>query len=116
MTERGGGSDVGNGTRTIARYDDITGYYRLYGFKWFTSATDSDITITLARIEDSKTGKYGEGSKGISCFFVRLRDENGKLNNIQVCKLKNKLGTKQLPTAELELQGAKAILISEPGK
>ena len=57
MTERGGGSDVGSGTRTIARIDS-DGYYRLYGFKGFTSATDSDITVTLARIEDPKTGNF----------------------------------------------------------
>jgi len=30
-------------------------------------------------------------------------------------RLKNKLGTKQLPTAELELAGSRALLVSAPG-
>ncbi|CAG0921803.1 unnamed protein product [Notodromas monacha] len=48
-------------------------------------------------------------------FFAKLRDEEGRLNNMEVMKLKNKLGTKQLPTAELLLDGLDAILVSEPG-
>ncbi len=28
------------------------GTYKLYGYKWFSSATDSDMSITLARIID----------------------------------------------------------------
>ena len=28
------------------------GSYKLYGYKWFSSATDSDMTFTLARIVD----------------------------------------------------------------
>jgi alkylation response protein AidB-like acyl-CoA dehydrogenase len=35
------------------------GTYRLFGYKWFSSATDSDMTLTLARIvgEDGTIGK-----------------------------------------------------------
>ena len=51
MTERAGGSDVANGTRTIAKVQS-DGTYRLWGYKWFTSAIDANVTITLARIED----------------------------------------------------------------
>ena len=42
--------------------------------------------------------------------------ENNKLNGIQVKKLKDKLGTRQVPTAELTLDGTKATLISPIGK
>ena len=46
-----------------------------------------------------------------------MRDpKTGQLNNIKIVKLKNKLGTKQLPTAELELQGSKAYLLSSVGR
>lgn len=62
-------------------------------------------------IED-ENGNVKKGSKGISCFFLKVRNEDGSLNNIQIARLKDKLGTKQLPTAELELQGARAVLIS----
>lgn len=52
MTERKGGSDVANGTETIA-VQQSNGKYLLYGYKWFSSATDADVTFTLARIVDS---------------------------------------------------------------
>nr|XP_042711992.1 acyl-CoA dehydrogenase family member 11-like isoform X2 [Chrysemys picta bellii] len=53
MTERKGGSDVASGTESVAR-EQPDGTYCLYGFKWFTSATDSDMTLTLARIMDAQ--------------------------------------------------------------
>lgn len=114
MTERGGGSDVGDGTRTIARLQP-DGSYKLYGFKWFTSATDAEMTITLARIED-ENGRTTPGSRGLTCFFLRVKQDDGTLNNIHIQKLKNKLGTKQLPTAELELAGSVAYRLSDPGR
>lgn len=38
-----------NATETTA-YRQSDGSYKLYGYKWFTSATDADMTLTLARI------------------------------------------------------------------
>ncbi|KAM7004467.1 acyl-CoA dehydrogenase family member 11-like [Passerculus sandwichensis] len=114
MTERRGGSDVANGTETVARKQP-DGTYRLYGFKWFTSAADSDMALTLARIADAE-GQCTQGSRGLSLFFLRVRDDQGKLNNIQVQRLKDKLGTRQMATAELWLQGARAELISAEGR
>lgn len=51
MTERKGGSDVSDGTETeaVLQSDNL---YKLYGYKWFSSATDSDMTITLGRVLD----------------------------------------------------------------
>ncbi|NXS20442.1 ACD11 dehydrogenase, partial [Mystacornis crossleyi] len=109
MTERRGGSDVANGTKTVARKQP-DGTYRLYGFKWFTSAADSDVALTLARIADAE-GQCTQGSRGLSLFFLRVRDKEGKLNSIQVQRLKDKLGTRQMATAELWLQGARAELV-----
>ncbi|KAM9280919.1 acyl-CoA dehydrogenase family member 11-like [Morus bassanus] len=114
MTERRGGSDVANGTETVARKQP-DGTYRLYGFKWFTSAADSDVTLTLARVEDAE-GQVKQGSSGLSLFFLKVRDQEGKLNSIQVQRLKDKLGTRQMATAELWLDGAKAELISAEGR
>ena len=58
MTEKRGGSDVARGTETVA-VPQPDGTYRLYGYKWFSSATDSDMTLTLARIvgQDGTIGK-----------------------------------------------------------
>lgn len=55
--------------------------------------------------------QYTQGSRGLSLFFLRVRDEEGKLNGIQVQRLKDKLGTRQMATAELWLQGARAELV-----
>ncbi|KTD40479.1 acyl-CoA dehydrogenase family protein [Legionella parisiensis] len=107
MTERTGGSDV-SGTSTIARPDGS--HFRLNGVKWFTSATTSQIAMTLARIEGDR-----EGSKGLSLFYLELRDQMGKLNGIRINRLKDKLGTRALPTAELTLENAPALLVGNAG-
>ncbi len=114
MTEKSGGSDVSH-TETIAIKDIDSSDYKLYGTKWFTSATTSQITFTLARISDEQ-GQSIPGNKGLSLFYVKLRDENDKLQGIKVRRLKDKLGTKALPTAELDFDGAKAILVGQEGQ
>merc|ERR1719189_1190000 len=106
MTEKRGGSDVGGATDTIA-IQEHGNFYKLYGYKWFSSATDSDMSLTLARLE---------GGARLGMFYLKTRDEAGQLNNIQVMKLKNKLGTRQLPTAELLLDGVSAQLVGEAGR
>jgi alkylation response protein AidB-like acyl-CoA dehydrogenase len=108
MTERTGGSDVAT-TTTVARCE-AGNEYRLYGSKWFTSATTSQVAMTLARIE----GAPG-GGRGLSVFLIELRDEHGMLRNIRVDRLKDKLGTRALPTAELTLDGTPARLIGGAG-
>lgn len=114
MTERAGGSDVADGTETVAvKQDD--GKYKLYGYKWFSSATDSDVALLLARCADS-SGAVTAGTRGLATFFVRLRDGQGRLNGVQVTRLKDKLGTRQLPTAELLLDGCVATRLSEEGR
>ena len=114
MTERGGGSDVAGGTDTYA-VKQKDGGYRLYGYKWFSSAIDADVTFTLAR-EVSEEGDVTLGTNGLSLFFLRVRDSDGHLNGIEIHKLKDKLGTRQLPTAELLLCGSRALRVSDPGR
>lgn len=109
MTERTGGSDVSQ-SETVARRDGGGDGWRLYGTKWFTSATTSEIALTLARPEGNP-----EGSRGLALFLVELRDAAGRLRNIQVNRLKDKLGTRKVPTAELTLDGTPAILVGAPG-
>ncbi len=107
MTERTGGSDVGL-SETVAKLEN--GAYRLYGTKFFTSAVTAQVAMTLARIEGAPVG-----GRGLSLFFIKLRGEDGRLQNIQVNRLKDKLGTRALPTAELDLLGTPAQLVGEPG-
>lgn len=44
-----GGSDVSGGTETVA-LEQPDGSHQLFGYKWFSSATDSDMSLTLANI------------------------------------------------------------------
>jgi len=108
MTERIGGSDVSQ-SETIARRDGDS--WRLFGTKWFTSATTSEMALTLARPE----GNPG-GSRGLALFLVELRDGAGRLRNILVNRLKDKFGTRKVPTAELTLDGTPALLVGQLGE
>lgn len=106
MTELTGGSDVGR-SETVARRDD-GGTWRLYGRKWFTSAVASPMALTLARPE----GNPG-GGRGLALFYVEARDADGRPNRMEVLRLKDKLGTRKLPTAELRLDGTPASPVTE---
>jgi putative acyl-CoA dehydrogenase len=108
MTERTGGSDVGS-TSTVARCEEGD-TYSLHGSKWFTSATTSQVAMTLARIEGAPAGSHG-----LSVFLIKLRDSEGMPHNIRVERLKDKLGTRALPTAELTLEGTPAQLVGGAG-
>jgi alkylation response protein AidB-like acyl-CoA dehydrogenase len=127
MTERQGGSDVRN-TETLATYtptfstDESTadtdglplGPWIIDGFKWFSSATDSSMTIILAKTP----------SGALSAFYAPIKrrtpaprnsEPETELNGITIHSLKSKLGTRPLPTAELVLKGTRAYLIGAPG-
>jgi alkylation response protein AidB-like acyl-CoA dehydrogenase len=106
MTEATGGSDVGTSLTTARR--DAEGRWRLYGKKWFTSAASSQIALTLARPEGN-----GPGGSGLALFYVEARDDSGLLQGIRVERLKDKLGTRKVPTAELTLDGTPAELVAE---
>jgi alkylation response protein AidB-like acyl-CoA dehydrogenase len=100
MTERTGGSDVGI-SQTVAT--PTPQGWRLCGTKWFTSATTSEMALTLARPEGA-----GPGGRGLALFYVETRDASGRLNGIRINRLKDKLGTRKVPTAELDLDGTPA--------
>jgi len=122
FTEKKGGSDLSGSTDTVA-VPKNDGTYGLYGYKWFTSAIDAEMTLTLGCIADSKI--VNPDRKPLSLFFMEIQkpastqeeEEQDKdiLNGIQVVRLKDKMGTKQLPTAELILEDAQAHLLSTPG-
>ena len=107
MTEASGGSDVGL-TETVARQED--GRWRLYGRKWFTSASTSQMALTLARPDGNPPG-----GKGLALFYLETRDAQGRPNSILVNRLKDKLGTRKVPTAELILDGTPAELVAGTG-
>jgi putative acyl-CoA dehydrogenase len=97
MTERQGGSDVrANITRAEPMGD---GSYELHGHKWFCSYPPCDVFLVLA-----------QAPAGLSCFFV----ERGPGMEFQ--RLKDKLGTRSLPSSEVEFRGLRARLVGEEGR
>lgn len=106
MTEATGGSDVGASLTRAER--DATGQWRLSGKKWFTSAITSQMALTLARPVGN-----GPGGSGLAMFYVETHDAHGKPNGIRIERLKDKLGTRKVPTAELLLEAAPAELIGD---
>ena len=109
MTEKQGGSDVGQTGTTAHANED--GSFSLHGTKWFTSATSADIAMVLARPEGG-----APGSAGLSLFLLELRRPDGSWNGLTVRRLKEKMGTRALPTAELDLAGARAVPVGGLGR
>ena len=107
MTETAGGSDVAR-TGTVARRDR-DGAWHLYGRKWFTSAVVGEMALALAHPEGA-----GDGTDALALFLVETRDAHGRWNGIRIDRLKDKLGTRELPTAEIHLDGALATPVGEP--
>ncbi|PHH76579.1 hypothetical protein CDD80_1400 [Ophiocordyceps camponoti-rufipedis] len=111
MTERAGGSDVSQ-TETMAVIadedddgDELLGPWAIHGFKWFASATDSDMAVMLARTSSGR----------LSAFFAPMRRRKG-FNGVRISRLKSKFGTRSLPTAELVLDGMRGWLIGSEGQ
>jgi len=65
----------------------------------------------LARMEGAP-----QGTKGLSLFLVPWRKEDGSLNGLSIRRLKDKLGVRAVPSAEVEFQGAEAYLVGDPSK
>ena len=97
MTERQGGSDV---RANITRAEPLgDGTYEIHGHKWFCSYPPCDIFLVLA-----------QAPGGLSCFLI----ERGPGMEFQ--RLKDKLGTRSLPSSEVEFRGAIGRLIGEEGR
>ncbi|THC90492.1 hypothetical protein EYZ11_010038 [Aspergillus tanneri] len=110
MTERAGGSDVQN-TETWATYAPSSrneGDYLVNGFKFFSSATDANISLLLAKTPSGKLSTFLAPLRKTVSDGAKLREVS---NGVRIHRLKNKLGTKELPTAELELKDMRAHLV-----
>ena len=113
LTERQGGSDVGaNEVSAEAAGSDAYGeVYRITGEKYFASNTGmAGVAMVLARIPGAE-----EGTKGLSLFLVPW-EENRVENRAKVRRLKDKLGVRAVPSAEVEFDQAKGYLVGDPKK
>ena len=98
MTEKQGGSDVrANTTRAEPAGD---GWFEITGHKWFCSYPPCDIFLVLA-----------QAPGGLSCFLVE-----GRHPGFEVQRLKDKLGTRSLPSSEVEFKRLPARLVGEEGR
>jgi putative acyl-CoA dehydrogenase len=109
MTEKQGGSDVRANT-TVARPIDggADGEYELTGHKWFCSAPMCDLFLVLAQTET--------GSTHPTCFALPRILPDGTRNAFHIQRLKDKLGNRSNASSEIELHGAWAQIVGEPGR
>jgi alkylation response protein AidB-like acyl-CoA dehydrogenase len=105
-TEQHGGSDVGATTTAAVATGDR---FALHGMKWFTSNTNSGLAVATARPE-----RAAAGSAGLGLYLVPSHLDDGSPNHFRIRRLKDKLGTKGLPTGEIDLLGAEAVEIAPP--
>ncbi|OGK76771.1 MAG: hypothetical protein A2050_12620 [Candidatus Rokubacteria bacterium GWA2_73_35] len=108
VTEIQGGSDVGANACVARPVADRPGVWRLSGEKWFCSNVSADLYAVSARPEGAR-----EGTGGVALFVVPRRLEDGRPNGVLIRRLKNKLGTRTLPTVELDFEGALAWQLGE---
>ncbi|HEX4571607.1 MAG TPA: acyl-CoA dehydrogenase family protein [Dongiaceae bacterium] len=105
-TELHGGSDIG-GTTTVAR--PVGDHWRLSGLKWFASNANGGLALATARPEGA-----GPGTKGLGLYLVPLTLPDGTANALRFRRLKDKLGTTGIPTAEIDLLDAWAAEVAPP--
>ena len=107
MTEKQGGSDVRANTTQAepAGRDGWGERYAVTGHKWFFSAPMCDAFLVLAQT-----------ASGLSCLFMPRVLPDGRLNDIRIQRLKDKLGNQANASSEVEFEGAEAWLVGEEGR
>ncbi|KAK7419344.1 hypothetical protein QQZ08_010877 [Neonectria magnoliae] len=132
MTERTGGSDVSltettavlqpsAATQLASKQEGIPlGPWSINGFKWFSSATDSRMTVLLARTPKGGLSTFVAPMRKhdpLATTSTGLANPNGEaLNGVRIQRLKNKSGTQSLPTAELVLEDMRGWLVGQEGR
>ncbi len=101
LTEVQGGSDVGANAVTAVDHGD--GTWRIDGEKWFCSNVNADQFLITARPVGA-----ADGTKGLGLFVVPRHLDNGSVNGFYIRRLKDKIGTRTLASAELDFRDAVA--------
>ena len=110
LTEVQGGSDVGANACVARPVPGEPGGWSVSGEKWFCSNVGADLYVLSARPEGGP-----EGTPGIGLFVVPRRLDSGEPNGVFIRRLKNKLGTRTLPTAEVDFREARAWPVGDLG-
>lgn len=107
VSEKIGGNDISNLTLE-ARCEN--GEWRLYGEKFFCSAVDAEIALVMGRPAGAPAG-----NKGLALFIVPRTLDDGSRNKYKIVRLKDKMGTRSMPTGEIVFEGALAYAIGDVG-
>ncbi|MGO1485524.1 MAG: acyl-CoA dehydrogenase family protein [Brevibacterium aurantiacum] len=105
MTEIHAGTDIAQ-TETVAESDGEN--WKLSGRKWFASNPDADIILTLARYPGGD-----DSTRGVGLFMLPKHRPDGSKNSYVIDRLKDKLGTRSMPSGEVTLDGAYAVQVGE---
>ncbi len=103
LTEQSGGSDLASSDCAAVKTADG---WRINGAKWFCSNLDAEAILALARPEGADPGLGG-----LALFLIPKRRSDGTRNGMHVRRLKDKLGTKAVPTGEVDFVDAEAHLM-----
>ncbi len=99
LTEVQGGSDVGaNALVAQESADGVT----VWGEKWFCSVIDANLFLVTARPEGAPAG-----TAGLRAYVVPRMLASGP-NHFEIRRLKYKLGTRSMASAEVDFRGALA--------
>jgi acyl-CoA dehydrogenase len=104
FTERTGGSDLGAIETTAIPDGDA---WRLNGVKWFVSNVGATAYVVLAKPQGAD-----DSGRGVAPFLVLKRRRDGTPNGIRIRRLKDKLGTRAVPSGEVELADAEGFLLA----
>ena len=103
MTEIQGGSDIPS---NVLEAEPAGGHFRIWGTKFFCSAAHADYSVITAKVT---------GSEEVGTFIVPSWLPGDKIeerrNGYRINRIKWKMGTAELPTAEIEYEGATAYAI-----
>jgi len=105
ISEIQGGSDVPANMLQAQKDGD---HWRLYGTKYYASATHADYTIITAKPEGSdKVGLF------VTPTYLPGDQEKEQRNGVIINRIKYKMGTRELTSAELVYDGAVAYQVGE---
>jgi alkylation response protein AidB-like acyl-CoA dehydrogenase len=103
MSEIQGGSDIPS---NVLEAEPHGNHYRIFGNKFFCSAIHADYAVITAKVT---------GSEEVGTFIVPAwlpgNKEKEIRNGLRINRLKWKLGTAEVPTAEIDFDGALAYAV-----
>ncbi len=98
VSEIQGGSDIPSNLLEAVPEGDV---YRLYGTKFFTSAIHADYAVVTAKV----SGSEDAGTFVVPSWLPGNKQKEIR-NNFRINRIKWKMGTVEVPTAEIAYDGA----------